>query len=317
MRSLAFVTLRVAMDVAKGGALFGALLVAGACTKATVPGSFVVGIDPHIHPTVELDVTVRVDGQVQTTRKLARPVAEAPIEIPVDPDGNPNAAIMVDIEGYSSYGLVGSTTPVISRIARTQFVEGKSVLLPIVLDARCTDSILEGAGGATLPAPRCLGSTTCVDGKCAPPEIAPPELTPYSPTWAADDVCGAAPAKLDVSAGSGAFVALTDGAVVVPEQGAQGGYHVFLSFRASGVRRKSSTIAVSASEVGGPGQISSASWLFPLTREADGACSVGAVRWVISSTGSLVGIQGREYDATFTIDDGAGGKASLTRRITL
>jgi hypothetical protein len=298
-------------------ALGGVALVVACTTKTAVPGSFVVGIDPHLHPTVQLEVKVTVDGNVQTTRTIARPVPETPVEIPVDPDGNPSAQIVVDVEGYSNYALEGTTNPVISRIARTQFVAGKSVLLPIVLDARCTDSIIENGSGATLPAPNCVGSATCIDGKCAPPEVPPSALSPYTPTWAANDLCGSAsPATLEVGAGNGAFVPLKDGDVVVPEQGAQGGYHVFLAFRAAGVRRNSSRITVKAVQVAGSGSLPSASWTFPLTPDGNGTCSVGAVRWVVSSTGSLVGIQGSAYDVTFAIDDGSNG-TTLQRRLTL
>lgn len=295
-----------------------ALAALVACSAKTVPGSFVVGVDPHVHPSVRLDVTIKVNGEVQTQRTLKAPVPPTPIEIAVDPQGDPTAAIDVKIEGYSDYSLAGSTFPVLTRNARSQFVENRASLLPIVLDARCTDSIIEGPAGVTLPAPRCQGDTTCADGRCISPIVAPNDLASYSPRWADDDVCGGpGSASLEVARGDGSLASIVDGDTLVPEQGSQGGYHVFLAFRATHVRRKSSVISARGVEVGGPGTLGSASWAFPLTRDASGACSLGAVRWVLSTTGSLVGIQGRSWDMSFTIDDGAGGKATVTRRVSL
>lgn len=122
------------------------------------------------------------------------------------------------------------------QILMTEAMAGRELLIPMRMNDECAPSLADRDVSCAV--------STCSQGVCRVPFVDPRDLDDYRPDWAKPPKgsCGGVDDGEPVAmiGGEGKdFVPLEEGQVVRPYRGLQGGVHLFLSVRASGIDQQS------------------------------------------------------------------------------
>lgn len=208
----------------------------------------------------------------------------------------------------------GSSTPVVTRRASTRVIGGRRLLLETSLDAACMQ--VPGASFACdEPAETCRG------GQCVSPFESPEALPDYEPGWASggDDPCkpGGAP-EVIVGEGQGDYLPLADGDVVQVEAGPQGGYHVWVAYRAKNLTRAGSITRVTGTVAALSYETNPYQVIFSLDLDEGGYCELHGLRFQIDSADMPVAsLLGHTLDITVEVTDQDGDVGVGTRTVVL
>jgi hypothetical protein len=286
-----------------------ALLVLLAAGCGSEGARVVVGLTTDLAVGFEIrrvEATTRIDGVVTRSSTLSydEGALSLPAELRVDPapDG---ARIELAVAAFRD----GEASPVVARRAATRAVEGRDLLLPLSLDAACS-----GAG--------CEPGTTCAKGACVDPFIAPAALSDYDPRWiaAAPDACKApssgAPTVV-IGQGEDAFAPLDEGEVVSIEAGPQGGHHVWLALRASGLRQQGSLLTVTGHFPELASDLPAFTSGVTLRRAGDQGCEIYGVRFQVDQGLSVEAIRGRTLAIEVALRDPDGDVATAMKRVAI
>ncbi|WP_437677514.1 hypothetical protein [Sorangium sp. So ce131] len=199
--------------------------------------------------------------------------------------------------------------PLVTRRAATRAAGGRTLLLPVSLDEACA-------------AVTCANGATCAAGACVDPFIAPSDLADHDPGWitSARDACKA-PSSGDpamrIGQGQSAFAPLEEGEVVPIEPGPQGGHHVWLALRATGLRQMGSRLTVG-------GRFPELALALPpftsqVTLRKAGAdhCEIYGVRFQVDRGLSVEAVRGRALDIDVTLEDPDGDVATAARQVVI
>ncbi|MDC0744627.1 hypothetical protein [Polyangium mundeleinium] len=253
----------------------------------------------------ELERTLKVDGVVTQSELVSYGAGNLrlPAELPAQA-AEDGATIELSLAALR----IGEHVPMVTRTATTRVLEGRSLLLPVSLEEACV-------GVA------CAANATCMKGACVDPFIDPSSLPAYDPTWieSVEDACktasSGAPA-LVVGKGQMAFASLTEGEVVPIEPGPQGGHHVWLALRVTGLRQMGSTLKVNGFYPDLDYKLSPFSSQVTL-RKADGHCELYGIRFQVDRGIAVDAVRGLPLDVTFTLTDPTGDAATAETKVVI
>lgn len=253
----------------------------------------------------EVERTLKVDGAVAQDELLSygagNLVLPAELRVPTAKDG---ASIELSLVAKR----IGEEEPVVTRAAATRVMGGQSLLLPVALDEAC-------AGIS------CAADATCVKGACVDPFVEPSSLAAYDPAWiqSAEDACKTAASgepAIVVGKGQMAFASLTEGEVVPIEPGPQGGHHVWLALRVTGLRQMGSTLKVSGFYPDIDFKLPPFSSQITL-RKAGDHCEIYGIRFQVDRGIPVADVRGLSLDVAFTLTDPTGDAASARTEIVI
>ncbi|MDI1450211.1 hypothetical protein QHF85_39595 [Polyangium sp. 6x1] len=253
----------------------------------------------------ELERTVKVDGVVAQSERLSYGAGSlrlpAELRVPTAKDG-------ATIELSLTAKHIGEDVPVVTREVGTRVLGGQSLLLPVSLDEAC-------AGVS------CAANTTCVKGACASPFLEPSSLAAYDPAWmqSAEDACKMASSgepAIVVGKGQDAFAPLTEGEVVAIEQGPQGGHHVWLALRVTGLRQMGSTLKIGGVYPDLDYKLPPASSLATL-RKAGDHCELYGIRFQVDRGIEVESVRGLPLDVDLVLTDPTGDAATAKTRVVI
>lgn len=260
-----------------------------------------VGFDIH-----HVERTTKVDGVIAHAEGLSYGDGDLslPAELLVEPTHD-GAEVEVSIAAFRD----GEASPIVTRRAATRAASGRRLLLPVSLDEACS-------------AVTCAADATCVEGACVAPFIAPSGLADYDPMWiaSAPDACKT-PSSGDpvvvIGQGESAFAPLEDGAVVSIEAGPQGGHHVWLALRVTGLRQMRSRVTMGgyfpelAFEL--PPSISQVT----LRKAGESRCEIHGLRFQVDLGLSVEAVRGRVLDIEIVLEDPNGDVATTMKRVVI
>jgi hypothetical protein len=296
--------------------LFLALLyatLAAACRKGPGAGDVVLGINSKLMPGNGIDamhVVIAAGGDVVVDEQYSIQQQDLvfPTELRVSdvPDGQ---LVEATVEG-----MFGGTTT-LTRLASTEAVAGKDVLLQVVLDAAC----LQIPGGG---APVCQPPATCVKGTCQDSHMPGVELPEYDPSWANQtvDTCkpeGAEDPIVLVGEGQADYLPMDDGALAQVEAGPQGGHHIWVAVRMKNLTQSGSITSLTGHfpELGydvGPFNV-----IFTFDPDEGGYCKIYGLRFQLDIEHDILEMLGKTFEVTAKITDKDGDVGTATKTVTL
>lgn len=294
--SFALLPLLAALGAAGcGGDEAAALLVVGLTTDMAV------GFDVD-----HIEITTTIDGIASPAERLSYGKGELvlPAELPVQP-ARDGAAIALSIAALRD----GAASPIVVRTAATRAAGGRRLLLPVSLDEACSE----------VP---CAASATCAAGACVDPFIAPSALADYDPSWivSASDACktpSSGDPEVEIGQGESAFAPLLDGEVVPIEPGPQGGHHVWLALRVSGLRQMGSRLTVKGYFPELAFALRPFTAHVTLHKAGQGRCEVHGVRFQVDRGLSVDEVRGQALDVDVALEDPNGDVAAAARRVVI
>lgn len=286
--------------------------------------SLVVGLTTNAPAGVigAIHVTATVDGA--PAADVVVPVLNDPGSLPKEialapPPGHADAAVVVRADAFLDAAWTPARTdetPIATRTATTAFVPGQNELLRLSIEQRC---FVASAGGS---GPTCAAPQTCVEGACADDAVAPSALEPYRAGWATDapDVCkplGAGPPVVVVGSGQTDYLPITDGEVLTPELGPQGGHHVWIAVRMHDLKQAGSTTTITGSQPGGA-SIPPTSFVFTYDQDEGGYCKLFGLRYQLDNGGiDYKQFLGKPLDLQVVVSDQAGAKGVGVAHVTI
>ncbi|MDC3961381.1 hypothetical protein [Polyangium jinanense] len=253
----------------------------------------------------ELDRTLKVDGVALQSEHLSYGAGSlllpAELRVPTAEDG-------ATIELSLTAKRIGEDTPVVTREARTRVLGGQSLLLPVSLDEACA-------------LVSCAANSTCVRGACVDPFLDPSSLAAYDPAWihSADDACKTASSgdpAIVVGQGQMAFATLTESEVVPIEQGPQGGHHVWLALRVTGLRQMGSKLKVSGFYPDLEYKLPPFSSQVTL-RKAGDHCEMYGIRFQVDRGIAVETVRGLPLDIDLVLTDPTGDTATARTQVVI
>jgi hypothetical protein len=250
--------------------------------------------------------TTRVDGSITHTDSLFYGAGNLalPAELLVKP-ARDGADVAVSIAAFRD----GEAEPFLRREAETRAASGRSLFLPVSLDAACS-------------ATPCAAGTTCVNGACVDPFLAPSALADYDPTWitSAPDACktpaSGAPAIV-IGQGASAFAPLEEGAVVPIEKGPQGGHHVWLALRVNGLRQMGSRLTVEGYYPDLGFKVRPFTSYVTLRKTAESHCEIYGIRDQVDQGIPVEQVRGQTLDIVVVVEDPNGDAATAKARVVI
>ncbi|MGH7296456.1 MAG: hypothetical protein ACRELB_16080, partial [Polyangiaceae bacterium] len=295
-----------------------ALTALAACTTSTSPTqpetAVVVGVqsEPLNGSLGTLHVTTSIDGAPDTDETIA--ASSLPHEVKLVPSSSGGGAILVQIEGYQSptWTVGASDPPVLVRTAETQFVQGQTKLLRVLLQGEC----LLGLPGGPPGAPTCTVPQTCIMGTCQSDAVPPSGLETYEPNWANDapDICkpaNAGPPAVQVGTGQTDYLPLTDGETVQAEQGPQGGHHIWIAVRQQNLKQAGSTTTITSVQPTTGLEGPKMAFVFTFQPDQGNFCKLSGLRYQLDLDGTDYHLfLGQPLDVTVTITDSSGASGT-------
>lgn len=301
--------------------LFASLLLttlAAACDGDGTPepgetGSVVLGIRSKLTPGIGIDsmhVVIRAGGKVAVDKEYSADQNDLafPSELRLDDlaDGEP---VEATIDG------VVSGTPALTRLASTEAVAGKELLLAVELEAACLQA--PGSG-----APACQAPQTCVKGVCKDSHVPGTKLPEYTPDWASKtvDTCkpeDAGDAVVVVGEGQADYLPMDDGALAQVEAGPQGGHHIWVALRVKNLTQSGSITSLTGHfpELGydvGPFNV-----IFTFDPDEGGYCKLYGLRFQLDTDHDIQELLGKTFEVTATVNDKDGDVGKGTKTVTL
>jgi hypothetical protein len=260
-----------------------------------------VGFDIH-----QVETTTTVDGVITDTKRRSYGKGNLllPAEILVEPtlDG---AEVELSIAAFRN----DETSPIVTRRAATFAASGRRLLLPVSLDEACS-------------AATCAASATCVEGACVDPFIAPGALADHDPMWiaSAPDACKT-PSSSDpavvIGHGQSAFAPLGDSEIVAIEAGLQGGHHVWLALRVTGLRQMDSRLTVQGYFPELASEVRPFTSQVTLRKAAENHCEIYGVRFQVDRDLPVETLRGRALDIEIALEDPNGDVGTAAKRIVI
>ncbi|AUX20078.1 hypothetical protein SOCEGT47_005410 [Sorangium cellulosum] len=288
-----------------------ALLVLGSagCADDGADALVVVGLTTDMAVGFDIDeieITTEVAGVVTRRERLSYGGGglALPAELVVGP-AHDGAAVELSVAAFRD----GEALPIVTRAAATRAVSGRRLLLPVPLDEACV-------------AVPCAGGATCAEGACVDPFIAPSALAGHDPMWivSARDACktpdSGAPAVM-IGQGESGFAPLEEGEVVSIEAGPQGGHHVWLALRVTGLRQMGSRLRVGGHYPELGVELLPFSAHITLHRAGQGLCGIHGVRFQVDRGLLVESVRGRALDIDIAVEDPNGDVATAARRVVI
>ncbi|WP_433933124.1 hypothetical protein AB3662_02845 [Sorangium cellulosum] len=285
------------------------VLCSAGCGSEDADALVVVGLTTDMAVGFEIDRverTTQVDGVITRVESLSygRGELSLPAELAVEP-AHDGAEVEVSVAAFRD----GEGSPVVTRTAATRAVSGRAMFLPVSLDAACS-------------AISCAAGATCAAGACVDPFVEPSTLADHDPAWiaSANDACKT-PSSGDpavvIGQGERAFAPLEHGDVVTIEPGPQGGHHVWLALRVTGLRQMGSRLTVGGRYPDLAFELPSFTSLVTLRRAGDAGCEIYGVRFQVDRGLPVDSVRGRTLDAEIVLEDPNGDVATAAQRIVI
>lgn len=285
------------------------VLFAAGCGREDADAQVVVGLTTDM--AVGFDIrrverTTKVDGVITHAERLSygEGALSLPAELLVEP-AHDGAEVELSVAAFRD----GEASPIVTRRAATRAASGRRLLLLVSLDEACS-------------AATCEPDATCVAGACVNPFIAPSALADFDPKWiaSAPDACktpsSGAPAVV-IGQGESEFAPLQDSEVVSIEAGPQGGHHVWLALRVSGLRQMGSHLKVG-------GHFPELAYELPpftsgvtLRKAGKDYCEIYGVRFQVDQGLSVEAVRGRTLDIEVALEDPNGDVATAMKRVAI
>jgi hypothetical protein len=285
------------------------LLCSAGCGSDAADALVVVGLTTDMAVGFEFDrieTTTKVNGVVTRAERLSYGGGELslPAELVVGPapDG---AKIELSIAAFRD----DEDAPIVTRRGATRAAFGRSLLLPVSLDEACC-------------ATTCGASATCAAGACVDPFIAPSALADYDPLWilSASDACkmpsSGVPAVV-IGQGQSAFASLEHGEVVPIEAGPQGGHHVWLALRVTGLRQMGSRLTVEGYFPELEFELLPFTVQVTLHKAGEDRCEIDGVRFQVDRGLPVEAVRGQPLDIEVTVEDPNGDVATAAQRVVI
>jgi hypothetical protein len=287
--------------------LFASLFLAGlgaSCTTAGPPGgggsgSVVLGLTSKLTPGSGIDsmhVVIKAGGNVVVDEE--RSAAEKNLTFPSE-----FKADKLD-DGETVEATITATSqgnPALTRIASTEAVGGKSLLMQVELEGAC----VQLPGGS---APSCTAPATCIHGVCKDSHVDSSKLPAYTPSWASKtvDICkpqGAGDPVVVVGQGQADYLPIDDNATAQVEAGPQGGHHVWVALRLKNLTQSGSITSLSGHfpDLGydvGPFNV-----IFTFDPDEGGYCKIYGLRFQLDIEHDINEMLGKTFEITATIKD--------------
>ncbi|WP_437906844.1 hypothetical protein WME95_02590 [Sorangium sp. So ce327] len=285
------------------------LLCSAGCAGEAADALVVFGLTTDMAVGFQFDhieTTTKVDGVVTGTERLSYGGGELslPAELVVGPapDG---AEIELSIAAFRD----GEASPIVTRRGATRAAGGRSLLLPISLDEACC-------------ATPCAASATCAAGACVEPFIAPSALTDHDPLWiaSASDACktpGSGDPAVVIGQGESAFASLEHGEVVPIEAGPQGGHHVWLALRVTGLRQMGSRLTVEGYFPEMEFELLPFTAQVTMHKAGEDRCEIDGVRFQVDRGLPVEAVRGQPLDIEVALEDPNGDVAMAAQRVVI
>jgi hypothetical protein len=278
-----------------GGEDAGAHLVVGLTTDMAV------GFDIR-----RVETTSKVNGILTHAESLSysKGKLSLPATLPIQP-AQDEAEVELSVAAFRD----GEASPIVTRRAVTRAVDGRTLLLPVSLAEACS----------AIP---CAEGATCVEGACLDPFIDPSALADYDPMWikSAPDACktpSSGDPAIEVGQGSSAFAPLENDEVVAIEAGPQGGHHVWLALRVTGLRQLGSQLTIGGYYPDLAFDLLPFSSRVTLRKAGDGHCEIYGVRFQVDRDISVATVRGRALDIDVILEDPSGDIAKASKRVVI
>lgn len=275
-------------------------------------GTVVLGIASKLEPGVAIDamhVVMKAGDQVvvDETRTSAKNDLTFPEELRAE-DLDDGETVSVTIEATSG------GQPMLTRIASTEAVAGKELLLKVNLTASCL-----GAG-----APSCSAPKTCDSGQCKDSHVAGATLPEYTPDWADSsttvDVCkpeNPGDPTVVVGEGQADYLPMSDGDVAQVEAGPQGGHHIWVALRLKNLTQSGSITSLTGhfADLGydvGPFNV-----IFTFDPDEGGYCKIYGLRFQLDTEHDIQEMLGHTLEVTASIKDKDGDVGTGKRTVKL
>ncbi|XXX77943.1 hypothetical protein WMF30_04115 [Sorangium sp. So ce134] len=288
-----------------------ALLALGSpgCGGEGADALVVVGLTTDMAIGFEVDAiesTTKVDGVITRAERLSYGSGDLalPAEIEVAP-ARDGAEVELSVAAFRD----GEAAPVVTRTAATRAAGGRRLFLPVSLDAACSSVA-------------CAAGATCAAGACVDPFIDPSALDDHDPAWiaSASDACKAPSSgdpEIVMGQGESAFAPLDEGEAVPIEAGLQGGYHVWLALRVTGLRQVGSRLTVGGRFPELAIELPPFTALVAMRRAGEGRCEIHGIRFRVDRGRPVESIRGQALDVEIALEDPDGDAATAAQRIVI
>ncbi len=266
-------------------------------------GSVVLGLTSDLRVGVDIDqihVVMRAGGSVYRDTVIStasKPALAFPTELRfADLPGGTAVEATID-----AFRPGDGTTPLVTRLAATEVVAPKTLLLRAMLDSRCV-----AAPGSS--APTCDAPETCIAGACADAHVPPATLPIYTPEWknATNDPCkpasGGAPVVF-VGEGQADYLPMMDGDTAQVEAGPQGGHHIWVAIRAKNLRQSGSITSVTGHFPDLNLDVGPFNVIFTMDTDEGGYCKLYGLRFQLDQVYPIDMLLGHPLDVTVTVTD--------------
>ncbi|WP_437578002.1 hypothetical protein [Sorangium sp. So ce887] len=284
-------------------------LCASGCGGEDADALVVVGLTTDLALGFDVDQiesTTKVDGVITRAERLSYRGGDLslPAELLLDP-AHDGAAVEVSFAAFRD----GEASPLVTRTAATRAVGGRRLLLPVSLDEACS-------------AIACPAGATCAAGACVEPFIAPSALDDHDPRWiaSAPDACktpSSGDPEVVIGQGESAFAPLDEGEVVPIEAGPQGGHHVWLALRVTGLRQMGSRLRVGGYFRELEFELRPFTAQVTLHRAAGDLCEIYGIRFQVDRGLMVDAVRGRALDVEIALEDPNGDLATAARRVVI
>jgi hypothetical protein len=292
------------------------------------PAQLVIGVqsEPMGGIVTGLHIVTRVSGSVAVDETIKPPNGvrvgfpqpwEKTLSAPV---ADANAEVDVSVEAT---GLADGAH-LLTRLASTHFVPGRTELLRVQLESRCIvypPSPTPGKVPGPLSGPTCAPPSTCILGVCRSDVVPPDGLEPYAANWPtnAPDRCkprNGGPPILQVGTGQTEYLPVTPGQTLQAEAGPQGGHHIWIATRIKNLKQTLTTTRVEGIQPGTGTTIPPSTFVFTYAPDSAGYCKLYGLRYQLDNGGiDYKQFLGKPLDVVVTVTDPAGTTTKNTAHI--
>jgi hypothetical protein len=271
-----------------------------------------------------LHVTVKVAGAVVTDETIRPPNGSRvgfprPWEKALTASGD--AQVDVAVEALGADGA----PPLLTRLASTHVVPGRTDLLRVPLESRCVVVPPSPRGPGKVPGrlsgPTCIAPTTCIAGACQSDLVSPASLELYAPNWPtnAPDRCkpsGGGSPVLQVGTGQTGYLPIAAEQTLQAEAGPQGGHHIWIAARMKNLKQAGSTTKIAGTQPDTGTTIPPTTFVFTFSPDDGGYCKLYGLRYQLDNGGiDYKQFLGKPLDVTVTVTDPSGAAATTTAHI--